>query len=123
LRRGLRGPGGGGIAAVVVGMSGEVGPVVLVVPVGVELVPDDPPVEPVLAVPEEDEEEAGSALPLPPEETITPTIAPVAATTATAAISKAFRTGPEATLARDGEPCRRAAETASGQARRLPVPR
>src|SRR2546423_8789464 len=117
-RRGLPGPGGGGIAAVVVGISGDVVPVVLV-PVEVEPEPGDPLVEPELEVPGD----AGSALPPPPEETITPTIAPAAATIATAAISVAFLTRREATLARNAQPRRRAAETAPGQARGLFVPR
>ena len=92
LRRGLCGPGGGGMADVVAG-TGEVdegGATEVVAPVEVRLL-----VEPVVA----EELGAGCALPPPPEETITAMTAPVTAATARPPSSRAFLTKPEATLA------------------------
>src|SRR5438876_10505617 len=119
--RSLCGPGGGGIFEVVAG-TGEVvavggggaAPVVepVVVPLEVGCVAVVPPVE-----------DAGCELFPPPEETITAASAPPAASTATAAMSQAFLTRQEATLARDEQSGRRAAQRAPREAGRLPLPR
>jgi hypothetical protein len=100
--RSLCGPGGGGILEVVAG-TGEVvavgggSPFVVPLVVAFEVVPsvDDP----VVGVPLLLAEAPGCALFSPPEDTITATSAPAPASTATAVISQAFLTRPEATLA------------------------
>jgi hypothetical protein len=102
LPRELCGPGGGGILDVVAGTGEAVAvggraPVVERVVVPPEVVP---PVEGAVPPPGPVDEAAGWALSSPFEETITAASAPPAASTATAAMSQAFLTRREATLAR-----------------------
>jgi hypothetical protein len=103
--RSLCGPGGGGIREVVAG-TGEVVPVggggtpPFVVPVGVVPVEFPWAVEPFGGVPVVTADEPGWAFLSPPEDTITAASAPPPASTATAAMSQAFLTRREATLAR-----------------------
>jgi hypothetical protein len=104
VRRPLCGLGGGGIFDVVAGTGEVVAVGVGAVPVVVPLVvlPDVAPFADAVAVEGAvtAEDEPGCALDPPLDETITATIAPAAARTATIARTRAFFTRPEATLAR-----------------------